>query len=136
MKDQQQGRADPAGRLRKARKSGGARQRRRGNGGPVELTDFVSYMPQHSYIFRPTGEMWPAGSVNARIGPVANGDDSIAANVWLDRHQPVEQMTWMPGMPVEIKDRLVSAGGWIERPGATVFNLYRPPSLRARPGDG
>jgi hypothetical protein len=92
-------------------------------------------MPQHSYIFRPTGEMWPAGSVNARIRPIANGDRIIAANVWLDRNWPVEQMTWAPGLPTDIKHRLVTAGGWIERAGCTVFNLYRPPSLRARPGD-
>jgi hypothetical protein len=38
-------------------------------------------------------------------------------------------MTWAPGEPTEIKDQLVSEGGWIERPGVTVFNLYRPPSL-------
>ena len=39
-------------------------------GGAVQLDDFVAYMPQHSYIFRPTGELWPAASVNARIPPV------------------------------------------------------------------
>ena len=30
-------------------------------------------------------------------------------------------------------DRLITGGGWIARPGATVFNLYRPPTLA--PGD-
>ena len=63
------------------------------------------------------------------------GQPISAQSVWLDRNQPVEQMTWAPGLPADIKDRLVTAGGWIERPGCTVFNLYRPPSLRARPGD-
>jgi hypothetical protein len=32
-----------------------------------------------------------------------------------------------------IKDRLISEGGWIARPGCSVFNLYRPPTLA--PGD-
>ena len=101
---------------------------------PLSLDDFVAYMPQHSYIFRPNGEMWPATSVNARIRPVASAQ-RMPAKVWLDRHQAVEQMTWAPGLPTDIRDRLVTAGGWIKRPGCTVFNLYRPPSLRARPGD-
>ena len=32
-----------------------------------------------------------------------------------------------------IRDRLVSAGGWIERRGVSCFNLYRPPQIE--PGD-
>ena len=35
--------------------------------------------------FRPDGGMWPAASVNARVGLVAIGDDVMRANVWLDR---------------------------------------------------
>jgi hypothetical protein len=38
-------------------------------------------------------------------------------------------MTWIPGEPMIVADRLVSEGGWIERPGCKVFNLYRPPTL-------
>ncbi len=33
----------------------------------VSLDDFHAYMPQHTYIFVPTREMWAAGSVNARV---------------------------------------------------------------------
>ena len=36
----------------------------------VTLEHFHAYMPQHSYIFAPTREMWPTASVNARIPPV------------------------------------------------------------------
>jgi Family of unknown function (DUF5906) len=101
----------------------------------VELADFVAYMPQHSYIFKPTGEMWPASSVNARIPPVDVGEKKpIAASTWLDANQPVEQMTWAPGEPIEITGRLISDGGWIKRSGCTVFNLYRPPVLVPKPG--
>jgi hypothetical protein len=42
-------------------------------------------------------------------------------------------MTWAPGVPAIIRDRLVSAGGWIERVGVSCFNLYRPPDVQ--PGD-
>ena len=37
-----------------------------GNRG-VTLGDFYAYMPKHLYIFAPTGEMWPATSINARL---------------------------------------------------------------------
>jgi hypothetical protein len=103
---------------------------------PVRLEDFVAYMPMHNYIFTPTREPWPAASVNARIPPLrdANGEEFeiISATWWLDRNKPVEQMTWAPGEPMLIKDRLISEGGWITRPGVTVFNLYRPPTLVSR----
>ena len=35
----------------------------------VRLEDFVAYMPQATYIFMKTGQMWPASSVNARLQP-------------------------------------------------------------------
>ena len=109
----------------------------------VGLEDFRAYMPQHAYIFAPSRDLWPAASVNARIPPIAlvNADGNpilgedgkprrVTATTWLDQHHPVEQMTWMPGMPMLIADRLVSEGGWIDRHGCTTFNLYRPPRVQ------
>src|SRR5687768_11132409 len=90
----------------------------------IGLQDFVAYMPMHSYIFAPSGERWPGSSVNARI-TLSKGK----ASDWLDVHNPVEQMTWAPGSPQIIEGRLVSNGGWIERPGCRCFNLYRPPMI-------
>jgi hypothetical protein len=108
--------------------------------GGVSLADFHAYMPTHSYIFAPTGEFWAGASVNARLPPVQLTDDLSKAVVdakdqpktqkaseWLDVHRAVEQMTWAPGEPQVIADRLVSDGGWIRRSGCHVFNLYRPP---------
>jgi hypothetical protein len=79
--------------------------------------------------------MWPAKSVNSRIAPIPITDASdeaetdengkskkMAASAWLDRHQPVEQMTWAPGKPMLIRGRLIDDGGWIEHGGATTFN--------------
>jgi hypothetical protein len=101
------------------------------------LDDFCAYMPGHTYIFTPTREMWPASSVNARIAPiaVAGRDKPLPANAWLDWNRSVEQMTWCPGEPMEIRDRLVADGGWINRPGCTIFNLYRPPTILPTQGD-
>ncbi len=103
----------------------------------VTRDDFRAYMPQHAYIFTPTGELWPARSVNARVPPLPVGVDEagkptfMPATAWLDQHRPVEQMTWIPGEPALIHGRLVSDGGWIPRGGTTVFNLYRPPHVAA-----
>ncbi len=33
----------------------------------LEPDDFYAYMPEHKYIFAPTGEIWPATSVDARL---------------------------------------------------------------------
>ena len=102
----------------------------------VRLDDFHAYMPSHSYIYVPSRDMWPAPSVNARISPIPIGTDEdgkkkfISAAAWLDRNRPVEQMTWCPGKPTIIKDCLVSLGGWIDRADVSVFNLYRPPSIK------
>jgi Family of unknown function (DUF5906) len=101
----------------------------------IRLEDFVAYMPMHNYLFKPTRELWPASSVNARLGKVRVGINEkgepveISASTWLDQNSPVEQMTWAPGQPMLIKDRLISEGGWIAHLGCSVFNLYRPPTL-------
>lgn len=110
----------------------------------VQLDDFRAYMPSHSYIFMPSGEMWPATSVNSRIPPIPltdrKGEPVLdkkgeqveqAANQWLDQNRPVEQVTWAPGEPQVVSDRLISDGGWMPRPGCNVFNLYRPPMAAA-----
>jgi hypothetical protein len=108
----------------------------------VTLDDFYAYMPQHSYIFAPSRELWPAASVNSRIGLQPLLDEAgnpirdetgrlvrVRASLWLDRNRSCEQMTWSPGDPEIVESRLVSQGGWIERQGCRVFNLYRPPTL-------
>jgi hypothetical protein len=110
---------------------GGSRESRDGGGG-VSLDDFNAYMPTHSYIYMPTREMWPAVSVDARIPPLPLSDGeakTMKASRWLDQNKPVEQMTWAPGEPDIIDGRLVTNGGWIERPGCRCLNLYRPPTL-------
>jgi hypothetical protein len=98
--------------------------------GGVTYNDFYAYMPQHSYIFVPTRETWPAASVNSRLPKVMVGEKAISASEHLDKTRPVEQMTWAPGEAMLIKDRLLADDGWIERDGVNCFNLYRPPSIK------
>ena len=96
----------------------------------IGIENFAAYLPEHRYIFMPTGALWPAAGVNARVRPA--GDKSASA--WLDANARVEQMTWCPGEPTLIKDKLFSNdGAWVERPGCTTYNLYRPPTIE--PGD-
>jgi Family of unknown function (DUF5906) len=99
-----------------------------GNG--VGLGDFYAYMPMHKYIFAPAREVWPSASVNARIPQVKTASgEVVTASLWLDKNQPVEQMTWAPGFPMIIGDRLNSGDGWVTRNGVSCFNLYRPPTI-------
>ena len=44
-------------------------------------------------------------------------------------------MTWCPGAPQLIRDKVVREGGWIAQGGYTVLNLYKPPVLPRREGD-
>jgi hypothetical protein len=111
-------------------------------GSGVTIDDFVAYMPSHVYIFTPCREPWVQTSVNARLPPVPVLDKrgrpkrvkgklvTISPSRWLDQNRPVEQMTWCPGLPMQIPDRLVSNGGWIERKGVSCFNHYRPPLIK------
>jgi hypothetical protein len=96
----------------------------------VSLHDFYAYLPQHNYIFIHSREMWPVASINAKLPrvPRANGK-ALKPSTYLDRYRSVEQMTWIPGMPMIIPDRLVADGGWIERKGVATFNLYLRPTI-------
>lgn len=98
----------------------------------VTVNDFYAYMPGHNYLFVPAREPWPAASVNARLPSMRDesGKD-VKASDWLDAYRPVDQMTWAPGMPMLIADKLVDAGGWISRPGCNTFNLYRESTVTA-----
>jgi hypothetical protein len=98
----------------------------------VTLDDLYAYLPAHSYLYVPTNAMWPAASVDSQIPPIQKdgGDKGIKASGWLDRHRAVQQMTWAPGEPNIIKDRLPTlGGGWVDKPGAATYNLYRPPAV-------
>lgn len=96
----------------------------------VSISDFHAYMPMHNYIFAPSGQTWPASSVNARVPPGIGADGKrISPSAWLDANAAVEQLTWAPGQPTLIRNRLILEAGWVPRNGVKVFNLYRPPTI-------
>lgn len=115
--------------------------------------DFLAFLPEHKYLYIPTRDLWAAVAVNSQLQPIPvldqygkqkispptknrKGEDVegepefMTPNVWLDKHQAVEQMTWAPGLPMLIHDQLIAEGGWFDHPGAACFNLYRPPTIK------
>jgi hypothetical protein len=111
----------------------------------ISIDDFVAYLPSHVYIFTPCREVWTGVSINARLPRVpvltkagrpklkSGNPVSVLPTTWLDRNRAVVQMTWCPGYPMLIENRLVVDGGWIDRPDVVCFNHYRPP--RIKPGN-
>lgn len=110
----------------------------------LDYEDFHAYLPARQYIYIYTRELWTAVSVDSCLPPrvlvdannvvVLNDNNqplTLKASQWLDKKRPVEQMTWIPGKPMIIRDRLVSDGGWVPKKGASCFNLYRPPLVLA-----
>ena len=73
----------------------------------ISLDDFVAHMPTHTYVFIPTRDHWPATSVNSRIPDIEVNGKEIPASKWLDKNHPVAQVTWAPGLPTLIKDRVL-----------------------------
>jgi hypothetical protein len=105
-----------------------------------KLEDFCSYAPSRMCIYLPCKTMWPNASVDDRLPPmpllkpdgtpVLNAKGKvvmISASVWLAKHRSVASLTWDPGKPEFIHGYVVVDGGYIEKPGATTFNFYRPP---------
>jgi Bifunctional DNA primase/polymerase, N-terminal/Family of unknown function (DUF5906) len=114
---------------------------KRGSSG-IALSDFQAYLPMHNYIYIPTRDLWPGVAVDSQLPsvPLFNKDGSprlkpngepvlMTPTTWLDRNQAVAQMTWAPGEPMLVHGRLMAEGGWIDHPGVTCFNLYRPPTI-------
>ena len=95
----------------------------------ITVSDFWAYLPMHSYIFAPTGEMWPGASVNSRVPAVQANGKALKPAQWLDSERAVEQMTWAPGEPLIIEGKLIANGGWIYHSDCRCFNLYRAPVL-------
>jgi hypothetical protein len=97
---------------------------------PLPISDFVAYSLYHTYINRHTGDIWSSTAINARVRPVPTDDGrKVRANTWLDHHDAVEQVVWAPGLPQIITDRWVAAGGFFDKYGGRVFNLYKPPTI-------
>jgi hypothetical protein len=108
----------------------------------VDLEAFYAHSPTNTYLFRPTHDLWPAVSVNARVPPVPmvnkhgapilneKGEQKYeSATSWLNRNRVVERITWVPGAPELIPNRYLIADGWVDEVGAASFNRYRAPTI-------
>jgi hypothetical protein len=95
--------------------------------GRRSTNDFVAYLPNHAYLFIPTGSLWPASSVDACVTWPTQGGKSMRPSAWLDRNRPVHAMTWHPGEPILIEGKVAVLGGWNPDANATTVNLYLPP---------
>ena len=103
--------------------------------------DFIAYLPAHTFCYIPTREMWVAASIDDRFGTVEEVNDEgktikTKASKWLSKNRAVAQATWAPGLPMLITDRVVDTGGWSDKPGECVMNLYRPaPPIAGKPAE-
>jgi hypothetical protein len=99
--------------------------------GTLPIFDFYAFLPQHRYIHIATRDLWPASAVNSTVPPPVMGitGKPIPAAQWLDQNRAVQQMTWLPAAPMIIENFFVAEGGWFPHQGASVFNLYRAPSI-------
>jgi hypothetical protein len=92
--------------------------------------DFWAHMPTGKFVYVPTGDLWPATSVNARCGPTgvagANGK-AVPASELLKKKRPVDQVSWLPGEGPIVKDFVVTEAGIESWKDNVVLNLYRGP---------
>jgi hypothetical protein len=94
----------------------------------MSITDFYAYLPAHQYLFVPTRALWPAESVNSLFG---DDEDDARPSKLLDTTRGVQALTWAPGMPLIVENRLVCDAGWIDRQDCRTMNLYRPTTIEA-----
>jgi Bifunctional DNA primase/polymerase, N-terminal len=88
------------------------------------VNDFYHHGPTNTFIYCKTNDMWPSGSINGRFGK--------GSSIGIARTKSVEQATWAPGLPMVVRDKLISNGRWIDEPGAAVYNLYKPPLIEGK----
>jgi hypothetical protein len=101
----------------------------------IGLEDFYAVPETHQFVYMPTRALWPPVSVDSILPKIQmpqrrNGKHvMLKPSTWLKQFRRVEQITWAPGLPEIIEDRLLTDGGWKERPGAHALNLYMAPDL-------
>jgi hypothetical protein len=118
------------------------------------LGDFFAFAPQHTFIELVSRKPWPAISIDNRLpiqalvdedgqlvraAPVIGkngkpkGDPDgdpvlLKPSVWLDQNRSINGITWAPGMPLIVFDKVIAESvGWIDAPGKATFNTYRAP---------
>jgi hypothetical protein len=89
----------------------------------IGLDDFYAVPESNKFMFMPTRALWPAESVDGILPGIQmpykrNGKwVKLKPSAWLKQFRRVEQISWAPGLPEIIEDRLIFDGGWRHRPG-------------------
>jgi hypothetical protein len=108
-----------------------------------KFEDFYSYTVGGRCIYRPRRMFCSNEAVDRCLGPqplVRNGAvvkntkgkvATILASMALAEQRNVHAVTWLPGAPEIVVDKLVVDIGWIPHPGAMTYNMYRPPLIIA-----
>lgn len=94
------------------------------------LENFWCVSAERKFLYRPTGDLWPARSVDDVIARI-NG--TTLASTWLSLNRSAQSVAWLPGHEEVIAGQIFVSGGWHAEPGANTYNLYRPP--RRQEGD-
>jgi hypothetical protein len=86
---------------------------------PMNMDDFVSYLPDNDYIYLKTMANWKKEAVNKALG--------VGAADALDMSRPVHCRAWDPTRPREITGEVMAVGtdGWIKAPGSTTLNTFQ-----------
>src|SRR5262245_59559457 len=108
----------------------------------LAFEDFCASASTRTWIYLPCKTPWPNGSIDTRLPPRPLLDASgkpvrdrkgkvkmISASTWLEQNRSVETLTWAPGEPELIRDRLAVDSGWVSKSGVTTLNTYRPPII-------
>ena len=83
-----------------------------------EFADYYSFMGKPEILYLPTRDFFPAAKVEARTRK--------GFAKWLTKNRAIHSMTWAPGLPTIIRDKLALKSGWQDKPGVNTLNKYEP----------
>jgi len=110
----------------------------------LSFEDFCAYAPTRTCIYLPCRTPWPNASIDTRLprrplldangNPVRNKGKvvTISASTWLEQNRSVETLTWDPGEPELVRDKLAVDGGWVSWP-STAAGYQSPAPPRSTP---
>lgn len=98
--------------------------------GEVSVEQFVYDHESNGYLYRPSGALWIAASVDAACGEMNVEGKLVKASVWIQQHARITTTTSTPAIKGDIlKGYDCREGVVFESPGGAVYNRYRPPTI-------
>ena len=104
------------------------------NPGQAKLREeFFAHLPSGKFIHRPDKTIWNRQGVRNHFEEIPIGlKEKMKPDVFIDRYQAVQSLTWMPGDEECFDGMLFTKGGWIYRENARTYNLYKKPAPMLR----